>query len=119
MNWDDFQQRAIVAIPKQTLKRNRCWVGVLRHEKPPEAPLEERDFLWMIGYDVCITDVCSLILHKKLLEPTPIDICVADAHPDDPRNIFEITQCNQPPAQTQRRSRRPERHSPVLPAAWQ
>ncbi|KAB2099953.1 hypothetical protein AG0111_0g11806 [Alternaria gaisen] len=51
MDWDDFQQRAIVAVPKQTLKPNRCWVGVLRHEKRPEAPLEERDFVWMIGYD--------------------------------------------------------------------
>ncbi|RMZ67743.1 tat pathway signal sequence [Pyrenophora seminiperda CCB06] len=51
MNWDDFQQRVIVAIPKQTLKPNRCWIGVLRHDKPPEASLEERDFIWMIGHD--------------------------------------------------------------------
>lgn len=71
MNWDDFQQKAIVAIPKQTLKPNRCWVGVLRHEKPPEASLEETDFIWMIGHDVCITDVYSLMLHKAFLKLTP------------------------------------------------
>ncbi|EDU46189.1 predicted protein [Pyrenophora tritici-repentis Pt-1C-BFP] len=51
MNWDDFQQKAIVAIPKQTLKPNRCWIGVLHHEKPPESSLEERDFIWMIGHE--------------------------------------------------------------------
>ncbi|KAI0569559.1 Aromatic ring-opening dioxygenase family protein [Pyrenophora tritici-repentis] len=62
MNWDDFQQKAIVAIPKQTLKPNRCWIGVLHHEKPPESSLEERDFIWMIGHESDLTCGLAVIL---------------------------------------------------------
>ena len=50
MNWEDFEARAKRVVPSQELKAKRCWIGVLNHEKRPEEPLEELDFIWMIGH---------------------------------------------------------------------
>ncbi|KAH7392794.1 hypothetical protein BKA66DRAFT_567533 [Pyrenochaeta sp. MPI-SDFR-AT-0127] len=50
MDWNDFQQRARAVLPQQELKPRRCWIGVLSHEKGPEEPLQELDFIWMIGH---------------------------------------------------------------------
>ncbi|KAF2826280.1 hypothetical protein CC86DRAFT_350866 [Ophiobolus disseminans] len=51
MDWDDFEARAREAVPSQELKAKRCWIGVLSHEKTPDAVLHEMDFVWMIGHN--------------------------------------------------------------------
>jgi hypothetical protein len=51
-SWSDFEEKARRVIPAQELKPKRCWVGVLSHEKGPEASLVETDLVWMIGHSV-------------------------------------------------------------------
>ena len=50
MTWRNFEARAKRVTPSQELKPKRCWIGVLDHEKSLEGPLEELDFIWMIGH---------------------------------------------------------------------
>jgi len=52
MDWDELERKAGWVTPKQPLKARRCWVGVLLHDKDPRQPLDELDFIWMIGHPV-------------------------------------------------------------------
>lgn len=55
MDWDDFQRRAKGLVPKQYLKPEKLWIGVLRHDKSPESSLTESDFIWNKGNQVSST----------------------------------------------------------------
>jgi hypothetical protein len=57
MQWDVFQRKAKAAVPKQDLKPNQCWIGVLRHELCPKLNFSEQDFIWIIGHKVRISVV--------------------------------------------------------------
>jgi hypothetical protein len=49
-DWVKFKAEAKRVVPTNELKPKRCWIAVLSHEKTPQAPLEETDFVWMIGH---------------------------------------------------------------------
>jgi hypothetical protein len=66
MDWVDFYARAKRVVPPQELKPKRRWIGVLSHEKDPHSDLEETDFVWMIGHNVCWHPT-ALVLRPKLL----------------------------------------------------
>ena len=51
-NWNDFHHAARAAVPQQELRPERCYIGVLKHEKDPQGVHTQEDFVWMIGQDV-------------------------------------------------------------------
>jgi hypothetical protein len=59
LKWDDFHARARRVIPKRKLKPRCCFIGVLNHEKNPQAYLEETDLVWMMGHKVSILDLAQ------------------------------------------------------------
>lgn len=57
MDWARFYEAAKAVTPEnQVLGEDKCLVGVLHHtcNYPPEKPLEESNFMWVLAHEVCL-----------------------------------------------------------------